>query len=64
MNVSPEAVTMMLSRLRREGLKKGEKQRLDRIFKTLTEKKEPSKSASPQPEEPEPRVIIIKRQRR
>jgi hypothetical protein len=54
----------MLSRLRREGLKKGEKQRLDRIFKTLTEKKEPSKSASPQPEEPEPRVIIIKRQRR
>jgi hypothetical protein len=64
MNVSPEAVTMMLSRLRREGLKRGEKQHLNRILKTLTEKKGPGKTAGTQPEEPEPRVIIMKRQRR
>lgn len=67
LNLSPEAVTMMLGRMRREGLKKGEKQHLNRILKTLVEKKGPRKSGGTQSEEQgpkEPKVIIMKRQRR
>ena len=62
---------LMMRRLRREGLKKGEKQRLDRIFKILTEKKKhliEKKSAGGKPsetqsEKTEPKVFIMKRQR-
>lgn len=65
LNTSPEAVTIMLSRLRQKGLTLGEKQRLTRILNKLTkeeasdievtEKKKLSK---------EPRVLILKRQRK
>ena len=66
LNLSPGAVAMMLSRLRREGLKKSEKQRLTRILKTLTEeKKDGSKSSAKVKDEAvAPKVVILKRQQR
>jgi hypothetical protein len=67
LNLSSGAVAMMLSRLRRGGLTKSEKQRLTRILKSLTEdkKSDSSKSLAKAKEEPlGPKVVILKRQRR
>jgi putative transposase len=65
LNLSPEAVTMMLSRLRRKGLTLGEKQRLTRIFNKLTEG-QGSDTTVPEKRKlsKEPKVIILKRQRK
>ena len=68
LNLSPGAVAMMVGRLRRGGLTKGEKQRLSRILRSLTEeeeKRDSSKSSAKAKEEPlGPKVVILKRQRR
>jgi len=55
---------MILGRLRREGLKHDEKKLLDRIFRSLIEKKNHGAAADPEQSETEPKVIILKRQRR
>jgi putative transposase len=67
MNLSFGAVAMMLNRLRKKGLTRGEKQLLARILGTLTkkEKRENIKSRDKAKNEPmAPKVVILKRQRR
>ena len=63
LNVSPVAVTQMVGKLRREGRTDAETELLDQIFRTLIEKNK-GKSFDAQPETTEPKVIILKRQRR
>jgi DNA-binding MarR family transcriptional regulator len=66
MNLSSGAVAMMVGRLRRKGLTRGEKQRLTRIVNTLTADNYP-RNAKDRKSKNEPmaaKVAIIKRQRR
>jgi putative transposase len=64
MNLSPGAVAMMLSRMRRNGLKKEENQRLSRILKKLTSSEKDSETGGSDDVAMEPKVVILKRQRR
>ena len=64
LNLSPGAVAMMLSRMRRTGLKKEENQRLSRILKKLTSPDKDSELVKSTEMEMGPKVVILKRQRR
>jgi DNA-binding MarR family transcriptional regulator len=64
LNLSPGAVAMMLSRMRRGGLINEEKERLNRILKKLTIPERDSNLTKSDDSEMGPKVVILKRQRR
>jgi putative transposase len=69
LKLSPAAIAMMVGKLRRRGLDKGEKRLLDKILKSFSEKKQgnmlsdDATSETTRTEETGPKVIILKRQR-
>lgn len=63
LQVSSAAVTMMLGKLRREGLTNRERTLVDRVFKSLIGKAK-GKATGGEIETKDPKVIILKRQRR
>jgi len=65
LKVSPSAVAKMLGKLRREGPTPDERKRLDQIFNSLIENRENTVDGNEEEKEiADPKVIILKRQRR
>ena len=66
LNVNPAAVAMMLRKLRREGVTEEEGKMLDEVFESLVNKSEEDEAntTNDNPDWADPKVIILKRQRR